>query len=754
MAEGPAEGRVVAIRGAVLDLAFDGAPPPIDDAVEIVDSDGRVAGRRDSGPPRCARRPRGRPRTDDRPRRGDRARGAGGPVAVPVGEATLGRLLDVLGRIGDRGAPLPADTPRWPIHRTPPPLSAQTGKTDLFATGVKVIDLLAPLAQGGKAAMFGGAGVGKTVLVMELIHAMVETYKGISVFAGVGERSREGHEMLLDMTQSGVLERTALVYGQMNEPPGARWRVPMTAMTMAEYFRDVRRQNVLFLMDNVFRFVQAGAEVSGLLGRVPSRVGYQPTLATRSRRLQERIASVGEASRHRDPGGLRSRRRFHRPGSDDHRRACRFHRSCCRAGWRRRACIPRSIRSPRRRSCSIRSSSAKSTRGRDRDRRAIEHYRELQDVIALLGMEELGAEDRRIVERARRLQRFLTQPFTVTESFTGVARTSVKVADTIAGCRAILNGACDDFRESSLYMVGELDEARAKENAARAAERTPRTAGRGHERHAAPDDRHPLDDPHRRAGRPRAARRGRSGGFGVLPGHADLLTVLPPSVLRWTRRDGATRYCALSGGVMTVSRGARVAVACRRGTLGDDLEKLQAEVAAARAAELDADRRAKVEQTRLHAQARSPADAEPARRRPRPRRRDAIHRRGGSVIAPLEDRNHKLMDAARLAADRDARARADREPTVATRLGQIGVLGWAIVTPILIGVVIGRFLDQRSESGDLFHRAPHHARRRGRDVDRVAMDAPPMTPALISRLRARRRPRRAPISARSGGASG
>ena len=445
------DGRVIAIRGAVIDLAFDGAPPPIDDAIEIVDADGRVvvAEVQAQLAAHVARAIALEPTTGLR--RGDHARSVGGPITIAVGEAALGRLLDVLGRVGDRGPPLPADAPRWPIHRKPPPLSAQSGVTRLFATGVKVIDLLAPLAQGGKAAMFGGAGVGKTVLVMELIHAMVESYEGISVFAGVGERSREGHEMLLEMRESGVLERTSLVYGQMNEPPGARWRVPMTAMTIAEYFRDERRRNVLLLMDNVFRFVQAGSEVSGLLGRAPSRVGYQPTLADEVAALQERIASVGEAS-------ITAIQAVYVPADD----------------FTDPAVDP------------IASSSvlldplvvgAEHVTVAIETRRAIEHYRELQDVIALLGMEELGAEDRKIVERARRLQRFLTQPFAVTEVFTGVPGRSVKVADTIAGCKAILDGQCDQWRESSLYMVGSLEEAREKEDAARYAERNPAEAG-------------------------------------------------------------------------------------------------------------------------------------------------------------------------------------------------------------------------------------------------------------------------------------
>ncbi len=473
MPEKRVEGRVVAIRGAVIDLAFEGIPPPIEDAVEILDSDGRVVVAEIQAhlDAHSARAIALEPTTGLR--RGDAARGAGGPVTITVGESTLGRLMDVLGRIGDRGAPLPHDAPRWPIHRKPPPFSAQTGTTKLFATGIKVIDLLAPLAQGGKAAMFGGAGVGKTVLVMELIHAMVESYKGISVFAGVGERSREGHEMLLDMTDSGVLARTALVYGQMNEPPGARWRVPMTAMTIAEYFRDVRRQNVLLLMDNVFRFVQAGAEVSGLLGRAPSRVGYQPTLADEVAALQERIASIGDAS-------VTAIEAVYVPADDFTDPAV----TTIAAHVDSMVVLSRSMAAEGMYPAvdPIASSSIlldplvvgdEHVSVATEARRAIEHYRELQDVIALLGMEELGAEDRKMVERARRLQRFLTQPFAVTEAFTGVGGRSVKVADTVAGCKAILEGACDEWRESSLYMVGDLDEARAKEHAGRPAERKP-----------------------------------------------------------------------------------------------------------------------------------------------------------------------------------------------------------------------------------------------------------------------------------------
>jgi len=466
---GQFEGRVAAIRGAVVDLVFDDAPPPVDDAVEIADAEGRivVAEIQAQLGGRSARAIALESTTGLR--RGDRVRGAGGPVTIQVGPAILGRLIDVLGRVGDRKSPLPADAPRWPIHRKPPAFAAQTGATRLFSTGVKVIDLLAPLAQGGKAAMFGGAGVGKTVLVMELIHAMAEAYQGISVFAGVGERSREGHEMLLDMTQSGVLKRTALVYGQMNEPPGARWRVPMTAMTIAEYFRDAEHRNVLLLMDNVFRFVQAGSEVSGLLGRAPSRVGYQPTLADEVAALQERIASVGGAS-------VTAIEAVYVPADDFTDPAV----TTIAAHVDSMVVLSRSMSAEGMYPAvdPIASSSIlidpmvvgeEHVAVATETRRAIEHYRELQDVIALLGMEELGAEDRRIVERARRLQRFLTQPFAVTEAFTGVPGRSVAVADTVAGCKAILAGECDEWRESSLYMVGTLDEARAKEDAARRA---------------------------------------------------------------------------------------------------------------------------------------------------------------------------------------------------------------------------------------------------------------------------------------------
>ncbi|KVT41307.1 F0F1 ATP synthase subunit beta [Burkholderia ubonensis] len=467
VAGAPLHGHVVAIRGAVIDLAFpSGALPPLDTSLSVESDDGReiiaeVQAHLDERTVRAL----AMQSTNGLPR-GLRVRASGQPISVPVGDAMLGRLIDVIGTPGDRGKALPCDVPRRPIHQLPPPLSAQDSATGMFATGVKVIDLLAPLARGGKAAMFGGAGVGKTVLVMELIHAMVQHYKGISVFAGVGERSREGHELLQDMQRSGVLPRTVLVYGQMNEPPGARWRVPLTALTIAEYFRDEQRQNVLLLMDNVFRFVQAGAEVSGLLGRLPSRVGYQPTLATEVAALQERIVSVGGVS-------ITAIEAVYVPADDFTDPAV----TTIAAHVDSMVVLSRAMAAEGMYPAidPIASSSilldplvvgAAHVAVATDVRRTIEHYRELQDVISLLGIEELGAEDRRVVGRARRLQRFLTQPFSVTEAFTGVAGRSVAIGDTLAGCKAILDGECDTWHEKSLYMVGTLDEARARERGA------------------------------------------------------------------------------------------------------------------------------------------------------------------------------------------------------------------------------------------------------------------------------------------------
>jgi F-type H+/Na+-transporting ATPase subunit beta len=396
-------------------------------------------------------------------RRGAAVRKTGGPISVPVGEKVLGRLINVIGEPIDELGAFASDVPRWPIHRAAPVFSRQDPTHEVFQTGIKVIDLLAPLAKGGKAGMFGGAGVGKTVLITELIRTTVEKYSGISVFAGIGERSREGHELLGELRDSGVLPRTALIFGQMNEPPGARWRVGMTALAVAEYFRDAMGRNVLLLMDNVFRFVQAGAEVSGMLGRLPSRVGYQPTLTTEISALQERITSVAGAA-------ITAIQAVYVPADD--------------------FTDPAVVETFRHLDSSIVLSRDMAAEGlypaidplnstsilldprvvgeqhyaaAEEVRKTIARYRELQEIISLLGVDELSSEDRLVVGRARRLQRFLTQPFLVTEQFTGVAGKSVPIDGTLKGCRAILAGDGDKWAESSFYMIGTLEDARAKE---------------------------------------------------------------------------------------------------------------------------------------------------------------------------------------------------------------------------------------------------------------------------------------------------
>ncbi len=463
----PTNGVVYAVRGAVVDVVFVQANlPPINSAL-VVEWDRpeplilEVHSHLDLTTLRAVAF-----QSTAGLARGVAVRPTGGPITVPVGEAVLGRLLDVVGDPHDDGAALPENTPRRSIHAQPPALNAQTRTTDVFETGIKIIDLLTPMAQGGKAAMFGGAGVGKTVLVMELIRAMVEKYEGISVFAGVGERSREGHELLTEMRDSGVLERTVLVYGQMNEPPGARWRAPLTALTISEYFRDTKHHNVLLLMDNVFRFVQAGAEVSSLLGRLPSRVGYQPTLATEVAGLQERIASVAGSA-------VTAIQAVYVPADDFTDPAVTTissHMDCVIVLSRAQAAegfYP--AIDPLASSSMLLDPLVVGDdhyRIAESVRQALARFRELTDIISLLGVEELGTADRLIVKRARRLQRFLTQPFMVTEAFTGTPGTSVPLSDTLAGCSAILDGEADDWSESSLYMVGTLEDARQKEAAA------------------------------------------------------------------------------------------------------------------------------------------------------------------------------------------------------------------------------------------------------------------------------------------------
>ncbi len=465
--EGGAEGRIVAVSGSVVDAAFPpGRLPAMNNALSVA-WDGphdlllevhqhldeqrvRCVAMQETGGLRC----------------GVAVRDRGGPISVPVGEAVLGRLVNVVGEPIDHGPAFPESAAREPIHRAPPRLSRQRPGGELFLTGIKIIDLLAPMARGGKAATFGGAGVGKTVLIMELIRTTVEAYKGISVFAGIGERSREGHELWLELQRSKVLARTALVFGQMNEPPGARWRVGLSALTIAEHFRDSQHQDVLLLIDNVFRFVQAGGEVSGLLGRLPSRVGYQPTLASEIAALEERIASVEQAS-------VTSIQAVYVPADDftDPAVATLFaHLDSALVLSREMASQGLYPAIDPLASTSVlldpKVVGEEHYGIAEEVRHLIEHYRELQEIISLLGMEELSASDRTAVGRARRLMRFLTQPFQVTSQFTGIEGATVALEDTLAGCRAILDGEADGWAERSLYMVGSLEDARRKEKEA------------------------------------------------------------------------------------------------------------------------------------------------------------------------------------------------------------------------------------------------------------------------------------------------
>jgi F-type H+-transporting ATPase subunit beta len=467
----PSPARVVAVHGSVVDIEFpDGDLPGLTEAVVIeIPGGARVVAEVEQHLRPTVVRAVALAETAGLPR-GAVVRPTGGPIRVPVGDQVLGRLLNGIGEPVDRGPPLPDDIPRRPIHAPSPGLNRQNPALEIFRTGIKVIDLLAPLIKGGKAAMFGGAGVGKTVLIMELIRTTVERHSGISVFAGIGERSREGHELLLELGQSGVLGRTALVFGQMNEPPGARWRTGLTALAIAEYFRDAAHENVLFLIDNVYRLVQAGGEVSGLLGRLPSRVGYQPTLATEIAELEERIASVAGAA-------ITSIQAVYVPADDFTDPAVAeifshldssivLSRDMASEGMYPAVdplASTSSLLDPR-------LVGEAHYRIAQEVRRTIAHYRDLQEIIALLGIEELSAGDRQTVKRARRLMRFLTQPFQVTVAFTGKEGRSVELEATLAGCRAILDGEADDWAESSLYMIGDIAEARLRESRARAAD--------------------------------------------------------------------------------------------------------------------------------------------------------------------------------------------------------------------------------------------------------------------------------------------
>jgi F-type H+-transporting ATPase subunit beta len=400
--------------------------------------------------------------------RGMQALDTGGPISVPVGDAPLGRILNVLGEPVDGGAPIPASVERWPIHRPTPSYTDLEPKTEIFETGIKVIDLIAPFVKGGKIGLFGGAGVGKTVVIMELINNVQKGHGGKSVFCGVGERTREGNDLWLEMEESGVIKSTALIYGQMNEPPGARLRVGLTGLTVAEYFRDVEGQDVLLFIDNIFRFTQAGSEVSALLGRMPSAVGYQPTLATEMGDLQERITSTTK-------GSITSVQAIYVPADDltDPAPATAFAHLDATVVLSRAiselgiypAVDPLDSSSRILDPQFIGERHYKVTIG---VQQTLQRYKALQDIIAILGMDELSEEDKIVVARARRLQRFLSQPFFVAEQFTGFPGKYVKLEDTIASFERVLAGEFDSLPEQAFYMVGGIDEAveKAKKMAA------------------------------------------------------------------------------------------------------------------------------------------------------------------------------------------------------------------------------------------------------------------------------------------------
>ncbi|MBQ6116367.1 MAG: F0F1 ATP synthase subunit beta [Oscillospiraceae bacterium] len=455
------QGIVKRIIGAVVDVEFPaGRLPEIHNAIEARLPERRVvmevAQQLGGNTVRCVSL-----FSTDGLYRGCAATDTGSPVTVPVGEATLGRMFNVVGEAIDGKGPVEADT-RLPIHRDPPPFTDVLPATEILETGIKVIDLLAPYAKGGKIGLFGGAGVGKTVLIQELIRNVAYEHGGYSVFAGVGERSREGNDLWKEMTESGVINKTALVFGQMNEPPGTRLRVPLSGLTIAEDFRDRGGRDVLLFIDNIFRFTQAGSEVSALLGRMPSAVGYQPTLATEMGALQERITSTQR-------GSITSVQAIYVPADDltDPAPSAAFahldattvlDRSIAELGIYP-AVDPLDSTSRLLEPHVLGKHHYETARG---VQRVLQRYKDLQDIIAVLGIEELNAEDRAIINRARRVQRFLSQPFHVAENFTGLPGKYVPLEETIRGFEIILAGECDDIPEQAFLMCGGIDDVLAK----------------------------------------------------------------------------------------------------------------------------------------------------------------------------------------------------------------------------------------------------------------------------------------------------
>src|SRR5450432_2711563 len=452
-------GVVVSVRGSVVDVRFDEYLPPIYSVLhagaekQIVIE---VLAQRDA---RCVR---GIALTPTQGlARGMPVEDTGGPLQAPVGRGILSRMFDVFGNTIDGGTAL-SDVDWRSVHRAPPSLAQRSTKSEVFETGIKVIDVLAPLERGGKAGLFGGAGVGKTVLLTEMIHNMIGHHEGVSIFCGIGERCREGEELYRDMKEAGVLPNMVMVFGQMNEPPGSRFRVGHAALTMAEYFRDDEHRDVLLLIDNIFRFIQAGMEVSGLMGQMPSRLGYQPTMSKELAQLEERIANT-------DTGAITSIQAVYVP-ADDFTDPAAVHTF---------SHLSASIVLSRERASEglypaidpLQSNSKMATPGivgerhyllAQEIRRTLAQYADLKDIIAMLGLEQLAPEDRNVVARARRVERFLTQPFFTTEQFTGLKGKLVSLKDALDGCERILHDEFKDYPESALYMIGSISEARQK----------------------------------------------------------------------------------------------------------------------------------------------------------------------------------------------------------------------------------------------------------------------------------------------------
>ncbi|NQY94624.1 MAG: F0F1 ATP synthase subunit beta [Campylobacteraceae bacterium] len=458
------KGKVIQVMGPVVDVEFDGYLPEINEAIEVLQADANadrlvleVAAHIGDSRVRTIAMDMTEGLT-----RGQEVTATGNPIQVPVGDEVLGRIFNVIGEPVDEGSAISDDCPRWSIHREAPPFEELSTKTEMFETGIKVVDLLAPYSKGGKIGLFGGAGVGKTVIIMELIHNVAFKHSGYSVFAGVGERTREGNDLYYEMKDSNVLNKVALCYGQMNEPPGARNRIALTGLTMAEYFRDEKGLDVLMFVDNIFRFAQSGSEMSALLGRIPSAVGYQPTLASEMGKLQERITSTSK-------GSITSVQAVYVPADDltDPAPASVFAHLDATTVLNRKIAekgIYPAV-DPLDSSSRILSADVLGDEhyGVARGVQSIlQKYKDLQDIIAILGMDELSEVDKMTVSRARKIEKFLSQPFFVAEVFTGSPGKYVELSDTIASFKGILEGKYDDLPEGAFYMVGGIDEALAK----------------------------------------------------------------------------------------------------------------------------------------------------------------------------------------------------------------------------------------------------------------------------------------------------